>query len=172
MSLPDSLKKLSASALCVILLAVSGCTVAPVYGDHATPGSLTTTALEFENPDSREEQIVYQDLAKSFSPTHATQFYYVKLGISDSASSLGTSSSGSPFTTYRRTLTGTLSVYKYETDDKPLFTLKRQASTLYEIASESGIEDYEAKVSAQEKGAHALAETLRLALFAKLPEYN
>lgn len=167
------------------MLALGGCTFSPVYGDGAAL-NVSQLRISYAEPASRLEQIVYQDLAFRLGRGGGIGDPEIGVGISSSTRRVGRSSTASPLTTYEVVVTGTATVSE-KTGETTLakgeivldpkakafkpFSITRTASAQYET-SDQRLANQEATRDASERAAHALAESLRLALLAELSSHE
>ncbi len=165
----------------VAALALGGCTFSPVYGDGAT-GDVSQLRVSYPDPASRLEQIVYQDLAFRLGRGGGIGDPEISVAISSATRRVGRSSTDSPFTTNEIVITGTATVTDktaettlaggeivldpIHSNQKP-FSVTRTAAAQYETSGQR-LANQEAVRDAADRAAHALAESLRLALFAEL----
>lgn len=146
---------LQSIALVCAVLALAACSFAPVYSSGAR-----ITNLQFASPDTRLEQIVYQDLVTRFGRSTAPDALLVKVKVS-SSSLLGT------------TLEGAITITRPDpsgvTEGEVLYRATRTASATSGDAQQS-LADQQTGIDAAERAAHQLAETVRLTLLGVLTE--
>ncbi|HEY8576532.1 MAG TPA: hypothetical protein VIL88_09370 [Devosia sp.] len=145
--------------------ALGACSFQPVYG--GARAAQTNLALNYSKPNSRLEQIIYQELA-------------LRLGNSDLPSAqvatVSVASGGSGVTTMTAkpgavdnvdvSLTATLTIAQPGATTPPL-VLTRTATAQY-TTSNQVLANTEAAIEASERAARAVAESLRLAVLAAL----
>lgn len=148
---------------------LSACSFTPLYGEQAALN------LAYASPDSRLEQIIYQDLALRLGKTTTSDAPLVKITASTSSRRVGRTSSDSPATTYEATVTANVLVTKQETnastgeiETKAIYTANRKASASY-TTNDQRLANQHAVEEAQERAALAVAQTIRLLLAANLP---
>ncbi len=157
MSLPDlkPLHLLRSLVLAGAVLALAACSFAPVYSNGARSYN-----LQFASPDTRLEQIVYQDLVTRFGRSTSPDALLVTVDV-NSSSLPGTSLEG-VLTITRPDPTGV-------TAGEELYRVTRTATATRGDA-EQRLAAQQANVDAAERAAHQLAETIRLTLLAVLTE--
>lgn len=157
MLLPDTklLYLLRSLVLVGAVLVLAACSFAPVYGSGARNYN-----LQFASPDSRLEQIVYQDLVTRFGRSTAPDALLVTVDVS-SSSLPGTSIEGL-LTITRPDPTGI-------TSGEELYRVTRTA-TATRGSAEQRLATQQANVDVAERAAHQLAETIRLTLLAVLTD--
>lgn len=141
-------------------LALSGCTLTPVYGDAAARSSL---ALSYAEPETRLEQVVYQTLSARLGSDDPSAPRF-SATVSAGASRLGVSELSSPLTDYLVTATITYTVTQNGTT---LASGRRTGTASYQTTGQY-LADDTARANAQEQAARAAAEAVRLALIAAL----
>ena len=146
-------------------IALSGCGLTPLYGDS----SLTrqSMALSYAEPTSRLEQIVYQELGRSFAPSASADAPLVSVSVSRSGRGVTRTSNPGSTTNYEMVVTGTILIVGPEPEKKVILNVTRQASASYTTTGQV-LADNSADIEASERGARALAETLRLTVLATL----
>lgn len=157
MLLPDfQLSRLLSAlgALCA-LIALAACSFAPVYGSGARSYN-----LQFASPETRLEQIVYQDLVTRFGRSTDPQALLVSVAVSNS-NLPGTSLQGDIRIT-RPDLSGL-------TEGEILYRATRTATASSQNVSQR-LAAQQANVDAAERAAHQLAEAVRLTLLGVLTE--
>lgn len=158
----SSILRAAAFALAVSApLVLAGCTLTPVYGDAAAARS--ELALNYAEPSSRLEQIVYQTLSARLRPGDAGA-PTLSATVSSSASRTGLADVASPMTDRQITVTINYSVTR---DGTVVTSGRRDASVGYQTSGQY-LADDSARAGAQEQAARAAAENVRLALIAAL----
>lgn len=143
------------------MLAVAGCTgLTPVYSDAAM--AQKTFAFNFAKPNSRLEQVAYQELALRF-PNAAPDAPTLSVSVGVGSRLLTRSASANPLTSYEAVASGTATIA--DAQGKTLFTASRTASTNFQTNGQV-FADTEAYKSASEQATRELAESLRLAILA------
>lgn len=157
---------LRAAALALVLsgatLALSACTLAPVYGDHAE-----RLTLSYAMPESRAEQILYQDLSLRLGTASDPGALQLSAPVTESVRTIFKSDSVDPATPRELTLTARVTVTD-PASGTSLLTATRKATATYTTNGQA-LADESARADAVERAAHALAETIRLTLLAGLP---
>ncbi|GLQ54533.1 hypothetical protein [Devosia nitrariae] len=139
------------------------CTMAPVYSDPQTVSQ--QLAFTYAEPNSRLEQIVYQDLRLRFGESQAPDARELRVSISAGGSREALSDTANPNDTKRVTATARLTVMPPAGSGRAPVTIIRTAMANYTTNAQA-FAAQEALVEAQERAAHAVAESLRLALLA------
>jgi len=146
---------------------VSGCSFQPVYGDH-DPRSQMSLAFDFAAPNSRTEQIIYEELSFRFSQTKGPNTPRMTVTASTSAASqllTKTPGLGDKFTPAEVTVTATATV-TYES--MVIFKETRFATAQY-TGTSAILADATAVRDAEDRAAKSVAESLRLVIMAKFP---
>ncbi|MGN6102720.1 MAG: hypothetical protein ACTHOR_16380 [Devosia sp.] len=161
-----SLSELSRrSALLLVLLGgaagLAGCTFTPVYSDQS---AVNRMAVSFGQPTNHLEQIVYQDLARRFTPATTPDAPMVTVSVSNYSRALAQSVTTDPAKGQLMTVTGVLRI---TVDGQPLTTTTRQATSTYSTDSQV-LADNAAADAAAEQAAHSLADTLELTIISAL----
>lgn len=165
MSLFDRIGRnaLLALALSAPLLA-SACTMAPVYADRATAES--TYRLSYAAPQSRLDQIVYQELGLRFGTGNGPDVPHLTVAVTASSRALGRSATVDPVKTSESTATAVVTLVR---DGKVLFSGTRKATASYTYRGQA-FADRAASTSADEQAARALADIIRLTVIAALAD--
>lgn len=143
------------------MLAVAGCTgLTPVYSDAAM--AQKTFAFNFAKPNSRLDQVAYQELASRF-PNAAPDAPTLAVSISAGGRQLTRSATDNPVTNSEAGAYGTLTIT--DAQGKQLFVASRNASSSYQTNGQV-FADTEAYKAATEQATRAVAESLRLAVLA------
>lgn len=143
-------------------LAVAGCSsLQPVYGDRGIGAE--RVALSYAKPETRLEQIIYQDLALSLGKAAGAPLLTVATTTSNRR--LTRSDVTRPST--QREAVVTADIELKGTDGTVLFKGERSAAASYSVDGQ-GLADTEALRNAEEQAARALAETIRLTLIGVL----
>ena len=153
-----------AAGLALILaapIALSGCTLTPVYGEAATAEA--ALALSYAEPASRLEQIVYQTLSDRLGGQSAGAPEF-SARVSTSATRIGLSGVPSPVTD--RQVVATIS-YRVANGETVLASGTRSATAGYQTTGQI-LADQAAQAGAEQQATRAAAETVRLALIAAL----
>lgn len=137
---------------------LAGCGLTPLYGDTAL--TRQTMALSYPEPNSRLEQIVYQELGRSFAPSYGPDAPSVSVSVSTGAREVTHTTNPGTKTSYEMVAYGTINVVK---DKKVVLNVARQARASYTTTGQI-LADNAAEKEAAERATRALAETLRLTL--------
>ncbi|WP_240233628.1 LPS assembly lipoprotein LptE [Devosia lacusdianchii] len=154
-----------AAALLASLLG-AGCSFSPVYSD-GSPINAMSLAFNLGSPSSRIEQIIYEDLSFRFATSTAPKTPKLTVIASTTSRTIAMATNGPVSDPYRATVTATATA-TYE--GKVIFEARRSASADY-TASGQVLADNSAAIDAQERAAKAVAESLRLAIFAQFPTH-
>lgn len=144
-------------------MVLSACTMAPVYSDAQAVSQ--QLAFTYAEPNSRLEQIVYQDLRLRFGESQAPDARQLRVSVSAVGGWEALSDSVNPNTTSSMTATAQLTLVPPAGSSEAPVTIIRTAVANY-TTNDQAFAAREAAVEAQERAAHAVAESLRLALLA------
>ncbi|HWJ88168.1 MAG TPA: hypothetical protein VNS12_08875 [Pelagibacterium sp.] len=144
-------------------LMLAGCTLAPVHGS-STGSTIAPIALNYAEPQSRLEQIVYQTLGARFRSGDATS-PVVWARVSARSSQIGLSRVASPVTDRQIDVT---IVFEVTENNTVVASGSRSATALYQTTDQS-VADDAALRKAEDQAARAAADAVRLALIAALP---
>ncbi|VAW20802.1 hypothetical protein MNBD_ALPHA11-1225 [hydrothermal vent metagenome] len=139
----------------IFSLILSACTFSPVYSNPDQND--TAFNLEFASANTRLEQIVYSELAASFSNSSAIKENLVEVIVSSSNVTPGVRSVG---------LTGKITVTNIQSS-KIVYVGSRTASATYGASGQS-LANQQAANEASERAARELAQTIRLTLIGVL----
>ncbi len=139
----------------ILSLILSACSFSPVYSNPDQNN--TAFNLEFASANTRLEQIVYSELAASFSNSSAMKENLVEVIVSSSSVNPGIGSVG---------LTGKITVTNIQSA-KIVYAGSRTASATY-VASGQSLANQQAANEASERAARELAQTIRLTLIGVL----
>lgn len=146
-------------------VALAACSFQPVYSGRLAENP--QLELAYAEPDTRLQQIIYQDLAfrlgKSTSPT--APLVSVAVVAVDTEPYL--SDTANPNKPREATVTATLTITPRDGVDSTPITITRTARAQHTRAGQV-IADEAAVIEAQERAARAVAESLRLAVLAAL----
>jgi hypothetical protein len=126
-------------------------------------------AVSFAEPNNRLEQIVYQELGRSFASTDNVGAPEITIAVSPVGRGVTRTTVPGFATPYEMDVTGSMTIVR---DGKVVLTLTRKASASYTTTGQV-IADNASSLEAAERASRALAETLRLSLltaFASSPE--
>lgn len=144
---------------------LAACSFSPAYQAGAD-GRQAGFGFQYQSPATPLAQIVEHELMASLPPSAARQMGFVTVTVSSSAYRVGRTSTNAVMTRYEAKLNGHLIVYNNETKSKSLFDISRVATAQYAVTGQL-LADQAAHDDAEQRAARALAETLRLALFAR-----
>lgn len=145
-------------------LALAGCSgLRPVYGDQGVANA--RMEMNFAKPNSRLDQIVYQEFALRFGRTDNPDAPRLTVSTTSSGRGLTTTSVTKPATQYQMTVTATAVVST--ADGETVFSGSRSATAQYFTVGQV-LADTEAGNEAGERAAKEAAEGLRLAILGAL----
>lgn len=157
-------------ALAAILLgatlALGACSFSPVYSS-GTLASQPLLNLAYAPPNSRLEQVVYQELALRLGRSDAETAPLASVTASSSAADLALSQTANPSKPVRVTVTATLTLARRDGSTTPPVVITRKASADY-TRNGQVLADNAAAAEAAERAAKAAAESLRLGVLATL----
>ena len=149
--------------------ALAGCTgLTPVYGERGI--GTERHALNYSKPNSRLEQIIYQELVLRFGRTSDPSSPTARITTSSSTRDLTLSQVkpfGRPSEQYEATVTALIELIA--ADGSVILSTSRSAAALYSTASQA-LAASEAEREAGERAARELAETVRLTLLGVLTQ--
>ena len=146
--------------------ALAGCTgLTPVYGERGI--GTERHALNYSKPNSRLEQIIYQELVLRFGRTTDPSSPTVRITTSNSTRKLTRSSVVRP--SEQREATVTALIELITADGSVILSTSRSAAALYTTDSQA-LAASEAEREAGERAARELAETVRLTLLGALTQ--
>jgi LPS-assembly lipoprotein len=147
----------AALGLFAVTVVLAGCSFTPVYG----PGSIAADlGFSYAEPDTRTQQIVYQDLMASFTGPPSAGF--VAIAITATTRAVSRTASGSLFTGRQKVLSAKVSVTDGADAANVLFSDAFETSATFETSGQV-LADRAAEADAETRAAHALAQTIRLA---------
>lgn len=154
MSWSSSRRRALLAVLCGVL-ALAGCTIAPVHADRA--GIVTDPLpLAYASPGSRLEQVAYQALAARLGTSDAPDAPLVTLVVSASASNTGLSSRSEPV--IDRQIVSTV-VYRVENAGEIIASGQRTATAAYRDTGQI-LADDTARQTANEQAVRAAAQSV------------
>ncbi|MEO5805347.1 hypothetical protein [Devosia sp.] len=166
MSLSKRLLSLSFRGLFVLVAPLLvACTLTPVYSENSA--AKANLQLAYAQPVNRLEQIVYQDLAFRLGGSDSETAVLASVSVVSSIRAVAASTTVNPNKPYDVTLTGTLTLTVRDGSNAEPITLIRRATASYTQNGQVGA-DASAEIGATEQAAHALAESLRLAVLATM----
>lgn len=146
--------------------ALAGCTgLTPVYGERGIGAE--RHALNYSKPNSRHEQIIYQELVLRFGRTSDPSSPTVRITTSSSTRKLTRSSVVRP--SEQREATVTALIELVAADGSVILSTSRSAAALYTTDSQA-LAASEAEREAGDRAARELAETVRLTLLGALTQ--
>ncbi len=158
---------LRAAAWSVVLaapVALSGCSgLSPVYGS-ANLGT-ERLAINYGTPTNRLEQIVYEDLMLRLGKPNGGPAPTVSVSVYRGGRALNNDTIWAPNNQKQMVVTSNISVTA--ADGRPLFSGSRSATADYTTDSQT-LANQQAAEEAAVRGAHLLAETIRLEVMAAL----
>jgi hypothetical protein len=144
--------------------ALAGCTsFRPVYS--GTLAAQPVLNLSYAKPNSRLEQVIYQELALRLGESSAPGSPVASVSVSSSAGGMALSDSVNPSIPLEVTVTATLTITP--TDGTEALRFVRRATANY-TRNGQVLADRAAANEAAERAAKAAAESLRLAVLADL----
>jgi len=152
------LATLGLAALALSASTLAGCSFTPVYGPASGAADL---GFSYTDPDTRPEQIVYQDLKASFTGPATGRLLTV--AVAATTRSVSRTTGGSLFSGYQKVLSAHVTVTDAAAVTTGLFDDTFEASATYETSGQV-LADRAAETDAETRAAHALAQTIRLAL--------
>lgn len=150
--------------------ALAGCTgLTPVYGERGI--GVERHALNYAKPNSRPEQIIYQELALRFGRGGDASSPTVRITTSNQTRKLTRSSVNLPDDrpSEQREATVTAKIELISADGTIALATTRSAAALYTTDSQA-LAASEAEREAIERAARELAETVRLTLLGALAQ--
>lgn len=147
--------------------ALGACSFSPVYGDHGRQMGQSRLELAYAKPNSRLEQVIYQELALRFGTATAENAPLLQVSASSSAARVGESATSNPNESIRVTVTASATITMRDGSATQPIRLTRHASADY-TSSNQILAAEAARAEAGERAARSAAESLRLAIFATL----
>lgn len=150
----------SAIALLLITGFLAACSFAPVYGDAAQSNKRYN--LSFNEPNSRLQQIVYQDLIASFGDSNSPSALLVTVAVSGSNLNANSGSNS---------LDGRLKIFRPDPQGlgapQQIYDTTRTATATFYGSSQS-VSSQPGAVDTTERAAKELAQNIRLTLLSVL----
>lgn len=167
MSLSKALRPIALAGLLLgTAIALGACSFAPVYSSGAL-ASQPLLNLAFAKPNTRLEQVIYQELSLRFGHSEAPTAPLAQVSVSTSAADTILSQTVNPAKPVEVTATATLTITYRDGSGKAPIKLTRFATAGYS-RNDQVLADREAAREAAERAAKAAAESLRLGLLATL----
>ena len=154
-----------AAILASAATALGACSFSPVYG--GTLASQPLLNLAYAKPQSRLEQVIYQELALRFGTSDAPSAPLATVRVASAGGVVGLSATANPNKLHKATITATLTIASRDGTGTNPMTFTRQASAEYTTSGQV-LADTAAANEAAERAAKAAAESLRLAVLASL----
>ncbi len=146
--------------------ALAGCTgLTPVYGERGI--GTERHPLNYAKPNSRAEQIIYQELALRFGKASDSSSPTVRITSSNAGRKLTRSNVARP--SEQREMVVTAQIELIGADGSVILSTSRSAAALYTTDSQA-LAANEAEREAVERAARELAETVRLTLLGALAQ--
>lgn len=146
-------------------VALSACSFQPVHSGRLAEAA--QMQLAYSSPNTRLEQIVYQELSFRLGTSARPDAPLVKVSIRPEVTAAFRSQTASPNKLHEVQLTGDLTITYRDTSGRSSIRVTRTATAQFnrdgQVFAESA-----AEIEAQERAAKALAESLRLAIYAAL----
>lgn len=143
--------------------ALSACSFSPVY---STSRTAETVQLDFPEPTSRLQQIIYQELAFRLGSTEDPSAPDILITVSTSSASIGRTTSGAQ-TPNEMKATASVTVTDPTRDGETITSFTRVASASFETIDQA-LSNQAAVREAQERAVKAVAESVRVKLLADL----
>jgi hypothetical protein len=154
------------AAVLVTGLSLAGCTsFRPVYGDTGGLAGQAALDLAYAEPDSRLEQIIYQELALRLGRSSSPSAAQAKVVVAEVNLNSALSATSGPNTPFEVTVAATLTVTPPAGSTAAPLSISRSATAEY-TTSANVLGNTQARIDAAERAAKAAAESLRLALLA------
>lgn len=160
----------TAVALAIGATMLSACSFAPVYGDRAVAN--VQHRLAYASPNSRLEQVIYQELRLKLGNATAFDAPTVTISVKSSSRKVGLSDTALPTTTREAVLEASIEMAG-PTADEPeiLFKGTRSAAASYTTNGQI-LADRQALQNAEERAAKQLADIVRLTLIGVLAKQD
>ena len=144
-------------------LALGGCSFSPVY--RGTLAAQPSFALAYAKPNSRLEQIVYQELALRLGSSESQSAPLATVAVIPMFSDTMLSQTANPNKPAEVTVSATLTITPRDGSGAVARTYTRRATASY-TRNDQVLADRTAQDEAMERAAKAAAESLRLAVLA------
>jgi len=153
------------AALFIGAAAMGACSFQPVYSGRLAENS--RLELAYASPNSRLEQIIYQDLSFRLGETQSKTAPLVTISVSNGTAEPFLSATPNPNKPREATVTALLTITPRDGVDTAPIAITRTARAQY--TNNGQVEaDQAAAIEAQERAARSVAESLRLAVLAAL----
>lgn len=164
MSSSSPLRRLAVAVLALGLLpALGACSFSPVYS--GTLASQPSLNLAYAKPNSRLEQVIYQELALRLGSSDAETAPLATVVAGSSAGDMALSGTANPNKPVEVTVTATLTIARRDGTVAEPISFTRKATANY-TRNGQVLADNAAATEAAERAAKAAAESLRLAILA------
>lgn len=164
-----SLSRLKPAALFAALFigaaALGACSFQPVYSGRLAESPRLD--LAYASPNSRLEQIIYQDLSFRLGETDSETAPLVAVSVSNGTTEPFLSATPNPNKPREATVTAVLTITPRDGIDTKPISITRTARAQYTNSGQVQA-DQAAAIEAQERAARSVAESLRLAVLAAL----
>ncbi len=154
-----------ATAVVAVAVPLAGCSFSPVYGGAGALAGQQVVALNYAEPTTRLEQVIYQELRLRLGSSDSPDAPKASVSVSSLAVDPSIGAAVNVNDTRRVTVTATLTVTK-PGSATPL-TITRAATADY-VYTNQVLASNAAADEAAERAAKSAAESLRLAILADL----
>lgn len=144
---------------------LGGCSFQPVYSGALASQPLLN--LAYAKPNSRLEQVIYQELSLRFGSSDAATAPLAKVSVSSRGADIMLSDTDNPAEAMEVTVTATLTITPRDGSATPPQSFTRTATAGY-ARSDQVLSSRAAAAEAAERAAKSAAESLRLAVLAAL----
>lgn len=144
-------------------VALSACSFQPVHSGRLAEAP--AMQLAYAAPNTRLEQLVYQELSFRLGKTDNTTAPLVSVVVRPEVSTSFLSQTAAPDKLHEAKLTGVLTLTYRDTSGRAPLRITRTATAQFERNGQV-LAESSAQIEAQERAAKSLAESLRLALLA------
>lgn len=146
-------------------VALSACSFQPVHSGRLAEAA--QMSLAYASPNNRLEQIVYQELAFRLGKSGQPDAPLVTVSVRPEITAAFLSQTASPNKLHEVRLIGDLTITYRDTSGRASVRLTRTATAQFNRDGQV-LAERAAEIEAQERAAKALAESLRLAIYAAL----
>jgi len=166
MSLFSKFSIKSLFAFLAVIMLISACTFSPVYSEKSQVAKFN---LSYAKPNTRLEQIIYQDLTLRLGEKSDSHLLTIK--VSNSTRAVARTSNGTPSSIREAILRANITLIDSNDSSNIVFSGIRKASASYSTNSQI-IANNKALENANETAALELAQTIRLTLIGVLSANN